>query len=56
MNWPAVIDSLEATVRGAEFSAKIADRPEEKLEARIVSGIAAALAVALRNGLEGDHP
>ena len=49
MNWDAVIEALEETVRGAELHAK-ASEGEARLEARIVSGVAASLANALRQG------
>ena len=52
MNWNEVIESLENTVLGAERMAKLCDDPNHKIEARIVSGVAAAIAVALRNGLD----
>ena len=51
MNWLEVIRSLEETVRGAELSAKVTSDPDAKLEARIVSGVAASIAAALREGL-----
>ena len=52
MNWKEVIASLETTVHGAERHAKSASTADEKLEARIVAGIAASIAFALRQGLE----
>ena len=55
MNWLEVIRSIEDTVRGAELSAKLASDSDHKLEARIVSGVAASLAAALRQGLENRN-
>ena len=52
MDWSEVIESLENTMRGAERAAKSFPDPMHKLEAKVVSGVAAALAVALRSGLE----
>jgi hypothetical protein len=55
MNWREVIASLETTVYGAERAAKLAENLNDKLEARIVAGVAAAFAGALRQGLGGSH-
>ncbi len=51
MDWATVIDELTNTMHGAELSAKATDDPMRKLEARIVSGVAASLANALSKGL-----
>ncbi len=51
MNWLAVINSLTNTMHGAEAAAKATDDQARQLEAKIVSSIAASLAVALSEGL-----
>jgi len=55
MDWIEVIEGLENTVRGAERIAKLTSDPYSQLEAKIVSGMAAALAAALRNGLDATE-
>lgn len=52
MNWHAVILALEETSHGAELSARMATDDARKQEARIVSGVAASIANALRQGVE----
>ena len=52
MNWLAVIVALEETSHGAELAARTATDEARKQEARIVSGVAASIANALRQGLE----
>lgn len=52
MNWPAVISALEETSHGAELVARTASDEARRQEARIVSGVAAVLANALRQGIE----
>ena len=53
MDWEKVIESLTETMMGAETTAKVVSDPYARLEARIVSGVAAALACALVDGLAG---
>lgn len=55
MNWQAVINSLTETMRGAELAAKSTDDPSRKLEAQIVSGVAASLAVAFEQGINTNN-
>jgi hypothetical protein len=55
VKWLEVIESLESTVKGAEKMAKLTDDADFRMEARIVSGVVAAIAVALRQGLEGGR-
>jgi len=52
INWHEVVAALEETVRGAESTARISSREHIRMEARIVSGVAASLSNALRRGLE----
>ena len=51
MDWATVIEELTNTMHGAELSAKVSSDPMHKLEARIVSGVAASIASALTAGL-----